>query len=92
MSKWCEWKIDPQVKAEKVPKLILQPVVENALEHGLDVKEEGDKILQLIARASASARLPLPMRTIFFIFPSVSIRAAARKPVCGRRSLRRPGR
>lgn len=42
-----EWKIDPQVKAEKVPKLILQPVVENALEHGLDVKEEGDKILLL---------------------------------------------
>ena len=42
-----EWKIDPQVKAEKVPKLILQPVVENALEHGLDVKEEGDKIPQL---------------------------------------------
>ena len=42
-----EWKIDPQVKAEKVPKLILQPVVENALEHGLDVKEEGDKLLQL---------------------------------------------
>ena len=42
-----EWKIDPQVKAEKVPKLIMQPVVENALEHGLDVKEEGDKILQL---------------------------------------------
>lgn len=42
-----EWKIDSQVKAEKVPKLILQPVVENALEHGLDVKEEGDKILQL---------------------------------------------
>lgn len=42
-----EWKIDPQVKAEKVPKLILQPVVENALEHGLDVKEEGNKILQL---------------------------------------------
>lgn len=42
-----EWKIDSQVKVEKVPKLILQPVVENALEHGLDVKEEGDKILQL---------------------------------------------
>ena len=42
-----EWKIDSQVKAEKVPKLILQPVLENALEHGLDVKEEGDKILQL---------------------------------------------
>ena len=42
-----EWNIDPQVKTEKVPKLILQPVVENALEHGLDVKEEGKKILKL---------------------------------------------
>ena len=42
-----EWNIDPQVKTEKVPKLILQPVVENALEHGLDVKEEGEKILKL---------------------------------------------
>lgn len=41
------WEIDPQVKNEKVPKLILQPVVENALEHGLDVKEEGGKILKL---------------------------------------------
>ena len=42
-----EWNIDPQIKTEKVPKLILQPVVENALEHGLDVKEEGEKILRL---------------------------------------------
>lgn len=42
-----EWKIDPEVKNEKVPKLILQPVVENALEHGLDLKEEGEKILKL---------------------------------------------
>ena len=42
-----EWKIDPDVKGEIVPKLLLQPVVENALEHGLDVKEEGEKILKL---------------------------------------------
>lgn len=42
-----EWKIDPEIKDEKVPKLILQPVVENALEHGLDLKEEGEKILKL---------------------------------------------
>ena len=42
-----EWNIDPAVKTEKVPKLILQPVVENALEHGLDVKEEGDKAMKL---------------------------------------------
>lgn len=42
-----EWKIDPAVEQEMVPKLVLQPVVENALEHGLDVKEEGEKILKL---------------------------------------------
>ena len=42
-----DWDIDPEIKNEKVPKLILQPVVENALEHGLDLKEEGEKILRL---------------------------------------------
>ena len=42
-----EWNIDPSVQQEMVPKLVLQPVVENALEHGLDVKEEGEKILRL---------------------------------------------
>ncbi len=42
-----DWEIDPSVKNEKVPKLIIQPVVENALEHGLDMKEEGEKVLRL---------------------------------------------
>ena len=28
------WDIDPEVKGDIVPKLLLQPVVENALEHG----------------------------------------------------------
>ena len=42
-----DWEIDPAVKNEKVPKLLLQPVVENALEHGLDEKETGDKKLSL---------------------------------------------
>ena len=42
-----EWKIDPSVQQELVPKLALQPIVENALEHGLDVKEEGEKLLKL---------------------------------------------
>lgn len=42
-----DWDIDPEIKNEKVPKLILQPVVENALEHGLDLKEEGERILRL---------------------------------------------
>ena len=38
-----EWDIDPDIKNEKMPKLLLQPVVENAIEHGIDEKEEGDK-------------------------------------------------
>lgn len=42
-----EWKIDQEIKNELVPKLVLQPVVENALEHGLDVKEGEDKVLKL---------------------------------------------
>lgn len=42
-----EWTVDDSVKNEKLPKLLLQPVVENALEHGLDEKEEGDKKLKL---------------------------------------------
>lgn len=42
-----EWEIEPGIKNEIVPKLALQPVVENALEHGLDVKEGEDKRLKL---------------------------------------------
>ena len=42
-----QWETDSSIKNEKVPKLLLQPVVENALEHGLDVKEEGEKLLKI---------------------------------------------
>lgn len=38
-----EYHIDESLKSYWMPKLILQPLVENALEHGLDVKEEGEK-------------------------------------------------
>lgn len=42
-----EWDVDESIKNEKMPKLLLQPVVENALEHGLDEKEEGERKLKL---------------------------------------------
>ena len=42
-----EWETDPEIKNEKMPKLLLQPVVENAIEHGIDEKEEGDKKISL---------------------------------------------
>lgn len=38
-----EYQIDDTLGAYRMPKLILQPLIENALEHGLDVKEEGEK-------------------------------------------------
>ena len=41
------WNIDEGIMEEKLPKLLLQPVVENAIEHGLQEKEEGDKTLIL---------------------------------------------
>ena len=41
------WEIDESVRNEKMPKLLLQPIVENALEHGLDLKEEGEKCLKI---------------------------------------------
>lgn len=40
-----EYNLDPSLDDYQMPKLILQPLAENALEHGLDVKEEGDKNL-----------------------------------------------
>lgn len=40
-----EYQINPTLEAYKMPKLILQPLVENALEHGLDVKESENKKL-----------------------------------------------
>lgn len=43
-----EWETDPEIKNEKMPKLLLQPVVENAIEHGIDEKEEGDKKISLL--------------------------------------------
>ena len=49
-----EWDIDPDIKNEKMPKLLLQPVVENAIEHGIDEKEEGDKKIFLSFRGQGN--------------------------------------
>lgn len=38
-----KYQVDSSLGEYRMPKLILQPLIENALEHGLDVKEEGDK-------------------------------------------------
>lgn len=45
-----EWDIDPDIRNEKMPKLLLQPIVENAIEHGIDEKEDSDKKIFLSFR------------------------------------------
>ena len=47
-----DWDIDPTIKNEKMPKLLLQPVVENAIQHGIDEKDDGDKKLFLSFRGN----------------------------------------
>jgi LytS/YehU family sensor histidine kinase len=39
------WKIDPDVEPAQVPPLILQPIVENALRHGLWPRAEGGELV-----------------------------------------------
>ncbi len=37
----CEEKIDERLLNVQVPRLIIQPIVENAVEHGMDITEQG---------------------------------------------------
>lgn len=56
-----KWEIDENVMNWRMPKLVLQPLVENALEHGLDLKEEGDRLLELRI-AEENGQLALTVR------------------------------
>jgi LytS/YehU family sensor histidine kinase len=38
------WEIEPAVHAARVPPLVLQPLVENAVRHGIDPSEAGGRI------------------------------------------------
>ncbi len=48
-----EYEIDETLASYQILKLILQPMVENALEHGLDVREDGDKKLKITCQQDA---------------------------------------
>ncbi len=39
-----EWEVDPRVFAARVPPLVLQPLVENAVRHGIEPNSEGGRI------------------------------------------------
>lgn len=42
----CSWdiEVDAEAQYEKVPKMILQPIVENAVHHGISIKKDGGYI------------------------------------------------
>ena len=44
--------VEPAVLKTKTPKLIIQPIVENAVRHGVDMREEGGGIIRVSARPS----------------------------------------
>ena len=43
----CEKEIDESLLNCKIPRLIVQPIVENAVEHGMDIARKGEVILRL---------------------------------------------
>ena len=42
-----EYDIEDSLLMYEMPNLVLQPLVENSLEHGLDLKTEGEKLLMI---------------------------------------------
>ncbi len=52
-----EWKIEPGTLAARVPHLILQPIVENAVRHGIAARTASGTISIVAARQNGSLRL-----------------------------------
>lgn len=53
------WKIDPAVLGARVPSLILQPLVENAIQHGVAVSTRGGQLEISAARVDDQLRLEI---------------------------------
>jgi sensor histidine kinase YesM len=51
------WKIDPAVLGARVPSLILQPIVENAVRHGIAASPRGGRLEIAAARIDDQLRL-----------------------------------
>lgn len=46
----CEKRIDERLMNVQVPRLIIQPIIENAVEHGMDIKKRGRIEIRLFER------------------------------------------
>jgi sensor histidine kinase YesM len=51
------WQVDPDVELAQVPPLILQPIVENALRHGLWPRSEGGELVIAARRVDGALEL-----------------------------------
>jgi two-component system, LytTR family, sensor kinase len=65
-----EWKIDPETLDALVPNLILQPLAENAIQHGLAPLEEGGQITICAARQNGKLLLQISDNGLGFVSDS----------------------
>jgi len=51
------WHLDPEAKAARVPPLLLQPLVENAVRHGVEPNDDGGELEVSTARRGAEVEI-----------------------------------
>jgi two-component system sensor histidine kinase AlgZ len=51
------WRLDPQAGSARVPPLLLQPLVENAVRHGVEPNDEGGELEVVTARRGAEVEI-----------------------------------
>ncbi|HLO94718.1 MAG TPA: histidine kinase, partial [Burkholderiaceae bacterium] len=52
-----QWRLDPQAGAVQVPPLLLQPLVENAVRHGVEPNDEGGEVEVLTRRRGSQVEV-----------------------------------
>jgi len=51
------WNLDPEANAARVPPLLLQPLVENAVRHGVEPNDDGGELEVTTARRGAEVEI-----------------------------------
>lgn len=63
-----EWNVDPVARTQPMPSLILQPLIENAVYHGIAQLPQGGAVVVTVALAEGNLRVtvenPIPIRAV----------------------------